>query len=209
MSEAQEVKPQGSEVKIGSVTESQIRKQIRQISFRIFQKEAEKKLKVVPGNCKYNHRQMINKKTNLVSDPDEATLGICVRSCVQDGTFKSAKWDGRICDKVEDMCEFYEPRFTKEQIKEEVEAKLSDLDVVASKHKDLVALRWVLGEAEKPFKFEENLGWWERVKLFTVPTGLGLVWRLFKNYRDRREIDKVISATSIDESKDQEPILFK
>lgn len=179
----------------GVQPEQKIRKKIRQITYRILQKELERGLKVAPYNCAHNIRQP--------TDPQSSeTVGVCGRVVSskmkvmrKDRTFVEQEEDYpdlRFCDKIEDICPHYKPAYTKAAIKAQVEERLSDLEYVAQNHRDIAALRWVLDEAENRLDLGETLGFWQKIVVMMFPTGTSVLLELARNrwqrIRDRRTL---------------------
>lgn len=129
-------------------TESQIKRKLKQVSFRHRQKYVQKGLAVKPCNCKYNGS--LEFKT-----PDKLhQIRICTYSDDQ------VDWNNRVCDeglgglKQAQGCPFYECRNTPESLKKEFDAsigldgtKVQSKDI-ARKYPDIMALYWVLGPPE-------------------------------------------------------------
>ena len=140
-------------------TPQQIRRKIKDVAFRLLQKRLEKELKVVPCNCVYNHRVILDPKS-----ADKKDMGICIY-----GLKDKDKWSGKVCDSPEDICSKFTYKKTKEDIKKELQKQLNDSEYVSTHYKHLAALRWVLDEFEDEFILDRDWSFSNKLAFMLFP----------------------------------------
>jgi hypothetical protein len=128
-------------------TEGKIRHKLKQIRYRILQREIRKALSRRPKNC--CHAGVVR------GHASEELFAVCLL-----GAENPREWEGLICDEsVPNTCPFFVPSKTREQIEVEVDAILNsgNMGLIASHYPDVAALLWVLAgvdqdgeESEKP-----------------------------------------------------------
>ena len=161
-------------------SEKELKRKLKQATFRVFQKRLEKELKIIPVNCVHNYRHRLD-ANNRINSNETNTIGLCMLC-----SSNPENWDGRICDKPEDICDQFEHKKTKVVIKEEVQYLLNDFEYVARNHKDVAALRWDLAEFEEDFFIDRDWTIMEKLSYFIFPLRKK---KIIKELAEKNEID--------------------
>lgn len=133
-------------------TENQIRKRLRQLRFRAFQKRARAELKVVPANCAFN-------RPTSTTFPDGRPFRVCGLALEAD----PREYVG--CNKPTEAsgCESFVHHMDKASVKDTVEQEMSDPEAGLRDYPAVAALMWVLEESEAEIEEpeEEPVRWWQ------------------------------------------------
>lgn len=115
--------------------ENQIRKRLRQLKFRAFQKRARAELKVVPSNCAFN-------RTTSTEFPDGQPFRVCGLALEQE----PQQFLG--CNEAAEAvrCESFIHHTDKNAVKEAVERDMSSSEIGPRDYPVVAALMWVLDE---------------------------------------------------------------
>jgi len=125
-------------------TKTQIKQQLKQVTFRHLQRLLRQNFKKKPQTCTYNNHEWV--------DPD---LGYGVSLCdvKEEGLPRNVVCDPRVegCNNMARECPLWAPCRTKEQVKEDFHAVIqsSDRGLIASDYPDIAALLWVLDDPEE------------------------------------------------------------
>ena len=136
--------------------ENQIRKRLRQLKFRAFQKRARVELKAVPPNCAFN-------RETSTEFPDGSPFRICGLALEQE----PQEFLG--CNETLDaaLCEAFVHHTDKAAIKVAVEQDMADPEVGPRDYPVVAVLMWVLdeetAEVEGPELAEpvKPIRWWQ------------------------------------------------
>lgn len=136
-------------------TEKQIRKRLRQLKYRAFQKKAQAELKVVPPNCTFN-------QATSTKFPDGRPFRVCGLALDQEPhEFLGCNEPG---DAVK--CMTFVHRADRGIVKESIEQTMSDPDVGPREYPVVTMLMWVLDEKtaviEEPTRWEQFWSWVRR-----------------------------------------------
>jgi len=133
---------------------SQIRQQLKQVTYRHLQRQLRELFKRRPDTCLHNRGVKLN------ADSSVHLCGVLD----SDGTPRCAPCDDRIpgCNEYVHECPLWEPLKSKQQAKAEFYEVLrsDERGVVASKYPDIAALMWVLddpGETPSEQEVEASL----------------------------------------------------
>lgn len=119
---------------------SQVRQQLRQVTFRHLQKQLRDNFKQKPSTCKHNREILLN----------DGSVRVCGH-LNPEGHPRHVVCDARVagCKEMARSCPLWAPLKTKEEIKETFGLLLqSDRGEIAAKYPDIAALLWVLDSEE-------------------------------------------------------------
>lgn len=121
-------------------TESKIRHQLRQVTFRHLQKRLKANFKKLPSTCASNREVEL----------DEGTSVFLCGVVNGDGTMRGVPCDARIpgCKTMARECSLWTPLFGKDEVKAEFAdiMESGDRGVIAAEFPDIAALLWVLDD---------------------------------------------------------------
>jgi len=137
--------------------ESEVKQKYHQLLGRNLEKAFQKKLGKKPHNCLHNHvHSYLNNKDNMIVVDH---VGLCMLNSED-----PSSWEGNICETVADarFCQYFSPRYNKQDIYVEFMEKISDPEVLQHEFRDMYMLRWVLGEeANLPkLSFLDKIKFW-------------------------------------------------
>ena len=148
-------------------SQSQIRQQLKQVTFRHLQKRLRHLFKKMPETCLHNYEVALDRDT-----------GACVHLCgclSPNGVPRNVPCDVRIpgCSGMARNCSLWGPLQTKDLVKADFQALLKgDRGAIAENYPDIAALLWVLdesgedpvmvdvGEVDEPGHSEPEKSWW-------------------------------------------------
>ncbi len=131
-------------------SENQIRKRLRQLQYRAFQKKARSELKIVPANCAFN-------RTTSTIFPDGRPFRVCGLAL----DAEPREFFG--CNETTDAsrCGTFLHRTDKKAVKETVEREMADSEAGPRDYPMIAALMWVLDEEMAEIEPETTVRWWQ------------------------------------------------
>jgi len=133
-------------------TKSQIKQQLKQVTYRYLQRLLRQNYKKKPTTCGHNRLDVIDEDA-----------GLAVRVCgfiETDGKPRNVICDPRVegCNDLARDCPLWSPLATKEQVKEDFHAIIQsgDRGTIAAKYPDIAALLWVLDDPEESDVLSED-----------------------------------------------------
>lgn len=132
-------------------TQAQVKSKLKDAQFKYLKRKYKSRLSKRPENCKHNLRHegtaFDYEEGSTKPVPKDYVIGLCMY-----GANPPELWSGKICDTLEcaQSCDVFEPKATKESLKEEFQGELENWDVLSQEYKDLAALRWVVDDGDYP-----------------------------------------------------------
>ncbi len=145
---------------------SEILKEARNLLRIEFETRLEANSRRLPGNCQYNHRQLLDVRSVVLGNRNPRynriegttqTLGLCMLGG------EEGSWQGNLCEDPVDAqgCPYYTPKQTHRQVLEELYKDLASDVWLEANMPGLRAFLWVLQEPVR-------LTWWQRFRLLFV-----------------------------------------
>jgi len=138
-------------------SEQEIEKRIQKLTNRYVQNHVKENLNKSPGNCVYsqlyeNDEYTQSESYDVAYSKTKSTTLLVVNSV--DSSYictygeNGNRWNGIICD--ENVCKKCKKFLSKSISKQDMEQLMNDDDYLNENHRDIVELRWALGEKPQP-----------------------------------------------------------